>query len=170
MQLLKITGLALVGLCAVLGGYSMSLKLMQRVKALELALAVLDAISAELGYSLAPPDALIARLAQRDDFAQIPYLVQCDALCRGGTAFPQAWRCAVQEAHGYLTAQDARILEGLSQVLGQCGLAETLTGIARAQGFLETALCEARDVARERGKLYRTLGMLSGAFLIILLI
>lgn len=170
MQVIRLTGLALLALCAVCAGWSMALTLSERVRALELAEAVLDAFSSELSYSLAPPDEILFRLRERETLEKACYLSSCGTLCRQGQPFPKAWRQAVLETPGGLSKEDADMLASLSDTLGRCPLPEELAALDRVRGLLSVSLDEAREYARSHGKLYRTLGMLSGAFLVILLL
>lgn len=165
---MKLCGLGLVALCAVCAGLAMSLSLTERVKALELARAVLESFARELEYSLAPPDAIVTRLARRETLSAAGYLPACQSLCARGIPFPEAWREAVRDNPGSLSPEDTRTLAGPADTLGRCGAEEELAALGRAREALAVSLEEAREYARTHGKLYRTLGMLSGAFLVIL--
>lgn len=167
MQIIRLTGLALVALCAAGVGMALAAALTERVKALELARAVLESFSGELSYSQAPPDEIVSRLAARETLSRAEYLPVCGTLCKT-IPFPEAWRRAVEENPGKLSAGDVRILTALSDTLGRCDLETALTALNRALEELELALCGAREYAGTHGRLYRTLGMLSGAFLVIL--
>lgn len=167
MQIIRLTGLALIALCAAGMGMALALTLTERVKSLELARSVLEAFSGELSYSQAPPDEIVSRLAARETLSKAEYLPACRAL--GETLpFPEAWRRAVEENPGKLSAGDVGILTALSDTLGRCDLETALAALNRAMEELELALRGAREYAGTHGKLYRTLGMLSGAFLVIL--
>lgn len=168
MPVIKLCGLALVALCAICSGMALAMTLTERVRALELARAVLDSFAKELEYSLAPPDAIAARLARRETLSQAAYLPACQKLCAQGMPFPESWREAVRENRGSLSPGDAETLAAPADTLGRCGLAEELAALERAGEALSVTLEEAREYARTHGKLYRTLGMLSGAFLVIL--
>lgn len=167
MQIIRLTGLALIALCAAGVGMALAFALTERVKALELARAVLESFSGELSYSQAPPDEIVSRLAGRETLSNAEYLLVCRTLCET-IPFPAAWSRAVAENPGSLSAGDARILTALSDTLGRCDLEAALTALNRALEELEVSLCGAREYAATHGKLYRTLGMLSGAFLVIL--
>lgn len=168
MQMLKTVGLLLVALCGVLSGTAMALGLKERVRALELSKTLLQAFAAELSYSLAPPDEIVARLSARETLAKAGYLARCGERCGGGTPFPQAWRDAVRAEPGALSREDVEVLASLSDTLGRCDLTEALGALNRAGEALELSLTEAREYARTHGKLYRTLGALAGVFFIIL--
>ena len=165
---MKWSGMALIVLCTTALGLSASQALERRVRELETALAALTGLEGELRYSLAPPDAAIARLEERESLAAAGYLPACSALCRRGTPFPEAWRRALERNQGALSPEDLLILSALSDTLGQCDLDGQLAQVAQAQRLLKLQLDSARQQSAARGKLYRTMGLLSGAFLVVL--
>lgn len=168
MSVLKLTGLALIALCTTGIGMEMAFSLSQRVRALELAQAVLESISGELSYHLAPPEQIIKSLAARKTLCKAEYLTACQAFCGKNIPFPLAWNQAVRKSGGALSARDREILTAVSETLGTCSEKEALADLERARLLLQEELKEAREHVRVHGKLYRTLGMLSGVFLVIL--
>ncbi len=168
MSVLKITGLALVALCTTGMGMEMAFSLSQRVRALELAQTVLESIAGELSYTLAPPEEIIKSLTARTTLCKAGYLTACQSFCRKGVPFPQAWNRAVREWKGALSARDREILTAVSETLGTCSEKEALTALEGAKRLLQEELKNAQEYAQVHGKLYRTLGMLSGVFLVIL--
>lgn len=168
MPILKITGLAFIALCTTGIGMEMAFSLSQRVRALELAQTVLESIAGELSYHLAPPEQIIKSLAARTTLRKAEYLTTCQAFCGKGIPFPRAWDQAVRKCGGALSARDREILTAVSETLGTCSEQEALAGLERAKRLLQEELKDAQEYARVHGKLYRTLGMLSGVFLVIL--
>lgn len=168
MSVLKLTGLALIALCATGIGMEMAFSLSQRVRALDLAQTVLESIAGELSYHLAPPEQIMKSLAARTTLGKAEYLTACQEFCGEGIPFPQAWNQAVRKYGGALSARDREILTAVSETLGTCSEKEALAALERAKKLLQEELKNAREYARVHGKLYRTLGMLSGVFLVIL--
>lgn len=167
--LLRPLGFLLLVLCTTGVGIVLAGGLTERVKALELAEAVLDGLTAELSYSLAPLDEAVGRLVRRETLSKAAYLELCGRKCaEEELPFPMAWRAAVTESPGALDKEDAEVLEALADTLGQSDLGEQLVAIDRSRALLKARLEEARTEAGNRGKLYRTMGMLTGVFLVIL--
>ena len=166
----KICGMILLFVCATSVGISMAHALSDRVHALESSLAVLGGLETELSYSLAPPDEVVTRLDGREAFSSAAFLPACASSCRIGMPFPQAWRKAVNEHRGCLTSEDAGLIASLADVLGQCDLEGQLTAISHIRELLQVQLDGARRYCETHAKLYRTMGMLCGAFFIIFFI
>lgn len=168
--IMKIAGMLLVIVCTTSIGIAMARALSRRVEELEAGIAVLGGLESELSYTLAPPDEAVGRLEQRDSLAGAAFLPACASYCRQGLAFPVAWRKAVEENHGELTPDDVLILTGLADTLGQCDLEGQLARVAHAKAQLQLQLDGARVRCCSHSKLYRTMGLLSGTFIVILFI
>ena len=168
--LVKFCGMALLVYCTTSLGLSAAAGLGRRVRELELSLAVVAGLAGELQYSLAPPSQAVERLAARPSLGRMGYLGDCASLCRQGTPFPRAWKTALGRARGALLPEDLGPLAELGETLGQCDLAGQLASLDRADRLLRCQLEEARAQRLGRGKLYRTMGVLSGVFLAILFV
>ena len=163
LMILKVCGMLLVVACTTSIGISMAQALSRRVRELEGCIALLTGMEGELSYSLAPPDEAVARLEERESAQEAPFLPACAALCRKGTPFPQAWREAVEK-------QGAAIVEALADTLGQCDLDGQLSSLSHAKALLAMQLAAARERCESHGKLYRTMGLLAGAFVVVFFI
>lgn len=167
---LKLAGMALIFVCTTSIGMAMARSLERRVRELMTGISVVLGLSSELSYSLAPPSEAVARLEERESLSEAAYLPACTQLCRQGLPFPQAWRRAVEENRGMLAPGDVAVLSGLSDTLGQCDISGQLARLEQAKKQLQLQLDGARERSMTHAKLYRTMGMLSGAFLVILFI
>ena len=179
LMILKVCGMLLVVACTTSIGIAMAQALSRRVRELEGCIALLTGMEGELSYSLAPPDEAVARLEERESAQEapflacgkgVPFLPACAALCRKGTPFPQAWREAVAKQGGSLTREDAAIVEALADTLGQCDLDGQLSSLSHAKALLAMQLAAARERCESHGKLYRTMGLLAGAFVVVFFI
>ena len=166
---MKIGGMVLVIACTTSIGISFARALTERVRELERTLAALSSLVTELSYSLAPPAEAVAKLDERET-ESAAFIPACASLCRRGKPFPQAWREAALMFHGALSQEDAEILAGLSDTLGQCGLEGELSSLEHTRTLLSMQLDTARARSATHGRLYRTLGLLTGAFVIIFFI
>ncbi|MCI8649286.1 MAG: hypothetical protein HFG20_04135 [Anaerotruncus sp.] len=170
MTLVRIGGMALLMWCTVSIGMTMARALSKRVEELETALAVVTALENEISCTLSPPNEAIERMEKRELFAAAVYLPACASMCRQGIPFPRAWKRAVGEQHGALSDDDIDLLQSLADTLGQYNLEQQLAQTAAVRAQLQLQLDGARERCNHYSKLYRTMGVLSGAFLIILFV
>ncbi len=168
--IMKTSGMILIVVCTTSLGLSMAKTLWNRVQELEAAFSALTALEGELRYTLAPPDEAVMRLESRESLAKAAFLPACASFCRQGMPFPKAWLRAVSEATGDMHPDDLDILSSLSDVLGQCDIQSQLTQLAGARERLGVQLEQARAKAASHAKLYRTMGVLAGAFIVVVLV
>ncbi|MBC8584195.1 stage III sporulation protein AB [Youxingia wuxianensis] len=168
--MMKITGMILIAACTTGIGISMAQELSEKVHKLETVIAALCTIADQLSYSLAPLDEIVGDLVKRGSFSQLFFLQSCQEFCISGLPFPTAWRKAVEENRDQLEEEDKGVLAGLADTLGQYDVGGQLTRIEHTKSLLQLRLNEAREKCTTHSKLYRTLGILAGAFFIIIFI
>ena len=96
---------------------------------------------------MAEPAVILREIEEKKALKDLSFLAVCLHLCKQGTAFPVAWRESLEtDGLDPLTVEDRQILTDLGNVLGSTGL----------QGPID-------------GKLYRSLGLMGGLLLVILL-
>ncbi|MCD7731199.1 MAG: stage III sporulation protein AB [Oscillospiraceae bacterium] len=85
--------------------------------------------------------------------------------------FSFAWNAAVKSCgHGFLTKDDTKFICSLGDNLGKSGVEGQLTNIRLKQKELDILISEAESSFAQKAKLYRSLGVLLGAFVSILLV
>lgn len=167
---IKVFGMCLMMACTVSIGLSMAYALKKRVEELETALAVVTALENEITCTLSPPDQAVFRLESRESLEAAAFLPACASLCRQGFPFPQAWRNAVKDQKGALSDEDVDILSSLADTLGQYELDSQRSQLYAARAHLKLQLDSAREKCSGYARLYRTMGVLTGAFLIVVFI
>ena len=146
-----------------LAGLRASLELARRERQLEQFLRFVQSAETEVLNSAAP----VAEVVELHG-GSLPFLRRCAALCAAGEEFPRAWERAVREtalAGRDDTALFLRFGEGFgaTDAEGQaahCRLTLQLT---------EQRLREAREARRQKGRLFRVLGLLGGLAAALLL-
>ena len=137
-----------------------------RVQRLDLLERFCMAVSAELRYLLPPVGTLLRTLAGRECFAELSFLQDA---AEHTEAFPNGWRKAVA-ADRHLREEERAVLQTVGDTLGQMDA----EGQLAALGLCAERLREMRETAARqmqgRGQMYRSMGILGGIFLVILLI
>ena len=125
-------------------------------------------MAGQLRYTLAPMDQVVRRLATLPD--ALPLLGCCVRRCKEGEPFPRAWRQAVEECSGALLSEDRQILLHMGAVLGAVDLDGALGELEYARFALKERYGEALERQKKLGGLYKTLGMLAGAGVVVVLL
>ena len=163
--MLKHIALALVFLACGGTGVFLSRGLSARAKELELCLQMIAALRAQLQFSRPPLEYMLAEVCAGSGHPG--FLPGCLAKMRGGTAFPIAWREAL-ESGGALKEEDRRPLRALGEFLGSSDAAGQCESLLLQESLLQAQLAQARARRDSRGKACFTLGILAGLTVMIL--
>ncbi len=162
---MKLCGLLLLLSAAVLCGCYAADGLHRRVIRLQQLRRMLNAITVHLRYTLPTVRELMQTLADDPDYTALPFLRKAVA---DPSDFPAAWNTAVSQSHD-LSREEASLLYRLGHTLGSTDLEGQLSALALYDQQLSAMLQQAAVQADSHGSLYRTMGILTGLFLVILL-
>lgn len=82
----------------------------------------------------------------------------------------EAWNQALEESKNNFNKEDIAIIKNLNRLLGQTDLDGQLSEIEVVNDFLTTQLEKASEERRKNEKMYRTLGLVTGLTIAIILI
>jgi stage III sporulation protein AB len=132
-------------------------------------LSLLGQVSDRLRYLQPSVYSLLEFLCGNQQYEKLGYPLRCRALIREGRSFPESWRQAVRESAKSLGDEESEILAALADVLGCADLESQLAAIAYTRELLQEKLEQARTKEKTYGKLYRTLGVLAGLAIVIVI-
>ena len=169
---MKYAGLLLIIL--VCGGMGMmkSMQYTARVRYLEAILSFLQTLASEMEYRAAPISKILADAAGREEYKCLPFLRECERLCREGTEFPTAWAQAVREKAKAmdLSERDRKLLLSFGCGVGTTDVDGQLANCSLHKELFGQSLQSAREEKDKHGKLYLKLGLLSGIGISIVLL
>ena len=137
-----------------------------RAKQLRLLEQLCDAIAAELTFLLPTIPDLLTSLSQRQDFASLGFL---QAAARNCADYPRSWQDALLNDVD-LDADEREILQTLGESLGRTELSRQLSAISLCSGRLSRLRAAAEAEQACKARLYRSMGVLMGIFLVIMLL
>ena len=82
----------------------------------------------------------------------------------------EAWKYAVNETETNLKEEDLKVLQNLEKLLGQTNIEGQLSEITLLEKFIEEQICVAEEEQKKNEKLYRSLGIIVGLGVVIILI
>jgi len=148
----------------------MALGLSGRVSVIEGSISLLSQMSDRLKYLRPTMGSLMDYFCSGGQFERLEYPRRCRILMKDGLPFPESWRQAVMENKTGIGDDEADILAGLGDTLGCTDLDTQLSAINCARDLLGVKLENAREAEKKFGKLYRTMGVLGGLALFIILL
>jgi stage III sporulation protein AB len=123
-------------------------------------------LRAQLQFSRPPVERMLAGFCGQSQHPA--FLPRCLEHMRAGTAFPDAWRGAVEAQSFGLREEDRRHLLALGELIGASDAAGQREALQLQETLLATQLEEARNRRDTRGKAFFMLGILAGLTLMIL--
>ena len=163
-MLVKEIGIAAVMLSAAGLGLYKALELKARERALAELLELLAQAGTLIRYQAADTGTLIRALAGSGQFSRLAFLQEAHALLEAGMPAHEALLRAAGNIRRPLSPQDAEAFRRFAQLLGTRDIDGELEGIALCRASLEHNYEQARAAARDKGKLFCTLGILGGIF------
>lgn len=163
---MKLTGaMLLLGACILCGCRAAS-RLDRQVRCLRTLMQLIDTMMTELQSRLPFLSELLPLLADKPAFAGLPFLQEA---ARNTDTFPESWNAAV-ETDSTLTDEARSVLITVGQTLGSTTLEGQISALRLCEKQLLELYGQAAERARQKGTLCRSMGLLSGMFLVILLL
>lgn len=163
---MKLMGALMVIWAGALLGCAAAARLDARVRRIRLLRQWLTALTAELRQALPLISDLLKKTAAHPAFGSLIFLQTAAARAE---MFPDCWDAALAQDNT-LTPAERTVLETVGQTLGSSALEGQLASLALCQERLSALQDDAEQLARSKGRLCRSVGLLGGIFLAILLI
>ena len=147
-------------------------KLKNRVNKLKLILLMLSEIEIMIKYKSATVFEIISELNKKICFKELQFLKTSEVFCKNqDRSFEEIWEKAVLSDNcSEFNEEDKKLISSIGQQLGKCELDGQLSAIALLKTETENLISEADKIYNEKGKMYRYLGVLTGAFISIIVI
>lgn len=172
-MLLKVLGLVIIMTASTLIGTNLTKNLEGRLKDIrdtQLSLQILEREMVYLSNSL--PQALIAASKVRGNVSDI--FRECGEIlnCKQGYCTDDAWKMAIEkhEQNTFLDAEDKQIILSLSKSLGSYDMQNQTNSIGLVTSQLAIQEKKAEEIITKNSKMYKSLGVLGGAAISIVLL
>ncbi len=138
---------------------------------LEKAVVLLEQMQTCLRYGQMPTDMMLAHLSQGEQFSTFAFLGESLKKMKRGVLFPTAWKESLRgmKQSGFQPC-DLERLEQIGDILGGSDFESQIEALSLQLSLLRGHLQQATARREQLGKLYRTLGVLTGIGVSIFLI
>ncbi|HEX3027601.1 MAG TPA: stage III sporulation protein AB, partial [Clostridia bacterium] len=171
-EMIKAVGLILMFLVCTAGGAFKSLDLSKRVRQLESFMGAITLISTEIRYFASPTDVIMGKIGALDEYKELRVFGLCRKNLDQYRDFPKAWEQSIEQSKPYLSLNDSdyETLLWFGKVLGTTDVEGETANCERYKNLLGQRLQRAREDQRKRGRMYTSLGVLAGVFIVVLLV
>lgn len=170
-MLAKIIGMIAVFLVCSAAGLLKSSELSKRVRELEAFKGAIDLIATEIRYFASPVDVIMTKINALDEYKALKVFGICENKLSTTRDFRRAWEDSIEEAKNQLSLNkgDYEVLLWFGSMFGTTDIDGQTANCRRYGEMLSERLDRARDDKSKRGKMYSSLGILTGAFFIVIL-
>lgn len=147
-------------------------RLKKRVKELEESLVFIDKVKTSLHYQNLPTKELISSLSNQPSCENLLFVHKCSEKLEKCNQFPAVWRASVQQCNGKmnLLPEDLEIIAALADIIGASDVEGQLSALEMTETLLRKQREEALLAREKKGRLYRSLGALAGASVVVFLL
>jgi stage III sporulation protein AB len=160
-----------ISISALTGNYY-AVRLKKRADELKLIFYMLNEIEILIKYNSATVYEITEMLSRQSCLKSMAFIENTLDLCRNeNMSFQKAWEISVYNSElSYFTKEDIDLINSIGQNLGTSGIDGQLSFIHLKQEELRKIIDESENNYRSKAKLYRSLGVLAGAFAAIFMI
>ena len=170
--MIRLVGAALLTAGGAALGFGAVRHLERRVRDLNLLSVGLAVMRRELDHRMTALPELLALAAKETKHEVSDFFRLCSvgASHLNGRAFRDIWKQGLELVHLHMEAEDLAVVERLGSVLGRYDGENQRQALDEARDRLDEQRKLASEQRNRLGKVYGTLGLTAGAFLVILLI
>ena len=141
-------------------GLFFSFKLKEREKIMYLALLFTKELAVQIRYTNAEIGEILVRSAQNEEYKALNFVAECINLGKNDN-YHLLWREGVKK-QPFLTAKDRELLNSLGDSLGQTDTEGQLSFLEMYEEMIKRNLEQASKEYADKGRLYRSVGLLCG--------
>lgn len=170
--MIKLVGILLITFACGQAGVELSKKYCSRTKELNLVLAMLNKIETYIRFSQTPTAEIFGQLAQESYFDCLGFAKKCNGYLKKGMIFPTAFGKSIDESKSqlHLTESDLKIIARLGDIIGAWDVQGQIKELKLIQNQLEESLDLAKQEQKTKGKLMKSVGLLVGILISIILL
>ena len=169
MLILKILLLALIVGVSSMIGILFSKKYINREKEIRELKAALSMFSTKIKFTYEPIPSLFMEIANKNKGNVGNIFARAAEIMKEKPA-GEAWEQALCDTNNNFNKEDMEVIKSLSKMLGQTDIEGQISEIEVVNEFLSSQLEKAVEERRKNEKMYRTLGIVTGIKIAIILI
>ena len=170
--MIKLAGILFVITACSLVGISMSQALSKRVRELKLVLVFIDKLKTHIQWGKTPTKQAITELAKDRRFLPLLFLKETAKNLASSGNFPLIWRQAVSDKSKSMQIDhsDTEYISGIANILGSSDEVGQINALTLTETMIKQNLEIATRKKEVYGKLYNSLGVLTGGIIAIFLL
>lgn len=171
MQIIKHISLVVILFLAMYIGNLLSKKYINRVKELVQMKLALNIIKSKIKFTQVPLKEIFEQIYKNTEEVNIKeFWENTIKELNKNLSIEEAWENAIKKTETNLNKEDLNILLDMGKLLGKTDVDGQVSNLEIASTFIDTQIEKAEVEKQKNSKLYKTLGVVSGLAIIIILI
>lgn len=167
--MIKLAGIIMIFLASSAVGFFMSDSIKNKKIRLETERKMLEEISVMIRYNMLTVREMIIEIKENDFFSGLLFIEKIRQKLIEGIPFPEAWEKSIK-SDASLSTDEKKLLQELGSSLGTTDSQGQLSSLEIYKKRLDNMIESETEKYKTQGKLYRSLGIMMGAMLGILII
>lgn len=160
----------IMAICSLLGGY-FSDRLRRKCRFLKDTAYMLEEFRLMIEFESAEVGEMIERLGNNKRLTELSFLIKISEEMYIGSDIGSIWEKAVEgQQYGFLSNDEKEFIKDIGRKLGKSDVSGQLNALKYEKLELEKMIRSADEDNCRKSKLYRSLGVLCGAFIVIMFI
>lgn len=171
MQMIKYISLIAILFLAIYIGNLMAKRYINRVKELIQMRLALNILKSKIKFTQVPLKEIFEQIQKNTEEANIKeFWNNVIRELNNNLGIENAWENAIKKTETSLNKEDLNILHDMGKMLGKTDVDGQVSNLEIASSFIETQIQKAEVEKQKNSKLYKTLGVVTGLAIIIILI
>ena len=171
--MIKLIGTALLLITSIMTGSLAAEGLKARVSALKQVRIMLESLRLMIRYEALEVSEIVRRLSEDRELSGLKFISPLknysdECFEKGLATFDEIWERALSENTGDLPNEGVSVLSRTGKILGSCDCDGQLSALSILCEETDRLIAEAKEQYLAKGKLYRALGAVAGAFIAVI--
>lgn len=140
----------------------MSLKLSERVKTAELLISLVDEFSSQIRFQSLTISEIVGNINSNDSYSRLDFVGEIMKMLKSRYDIHNVWNEAVMKSD-ILCKEEKEILVSMGNMLGTSDISGQISALELHRKRLERVFSKAVREYEQKGRMYRSLGVLAGA-------
>lgn len=166
---MKILGIILIALCPIIIGFKKSSSLKQNKIKIEKIIELINWIISEIKFKKTEVSSMFLNISKNKNFKNLEFIQNLKENLKI-YPFPEAWETSIKNWEEFPLKEEKEYLKSLSNVLGATDSQGQILNLKHTKFQFEESLKYATNTYVSKGKIFRSLGILLGIAVLIVLI
>ncbi|MDE5853238.1 MAG: stage III sporulation protein AB [Oscillospiraceae bacterium] len=162
-------GVIILTICPILIGLTYSITLTKNQRQIGEIIQLINWIETEIRYKQTNLDQMLIEASSKEAFSSLEFLSSAVEFMKI-FPFPQAWKKSISNWNSKMDTYDKQLLFSFADILGASDVTGQLTALEHMRVRFQSSFNKAKETCDKNGKLSKSLGVLAGLAICVLML